>query len=243
MTSISHKQPGLQPQGQSNSTPAASTSPSPSGSNTAARSYANATKKSTESDSGSAQGAGAGAGSGAGAHHGKSPSISPVNGRPPMQHNQSSGVTIVNGAPGAPQGDHNRKPSVTISSAGTSGYIPNGGHAGGASSRTNSIQFGSMNQQGSPAMGSPATLASQPQSGLGVSQPPNPRITSPQTSPSPIPQPASSGGRPPSTYQSQGNGPNFGSFGEAGEVSGGVWTSLFVLPHVCGGVSVEIANR
>lgn len=227
MTSISHKQPGLQPQGQSNSTPAASTShsssPSISGSNTAARSYANATKKSTESDSGSAQGAGAGA------HHGKSPSISPVNGRPPMQHNQSSGVTIVNGAPGAPQGDHNRKPSVTISSAGTSGYMPNGGPAGGASSRTNSIQFGSMNQQGSPAMGSPATLASQPQSGLGVSQPVNPRITSPQTSPSPIPQPSSSGGRPPSTYQSQGNAPNFGSFGEAGEVSCGVAHRFFCL--------------
>jgi translation initiation factor 4G len=220
MTSFPPKQPGLQPQGQSNTTPAASNTNASSASplaNTAARTYANATKKSTESDS---------------AHHGKSPSISPpVNGRPPMQHNQSSGVTIVNGAPAGPQGDHSRKPSVTISSGGTTGYIPNGGPAGGAPSRTNSIQFGSMNQQGSPAMGSPAMLASQPQSGLGVAPPVNPRVTSPQTSPSPIPQPASSGGRPPSTYQSQGNGPSFGSFGDAGDVScGDSYLALFSFP-------------
>jgi translation initiation factor 4G len=64
-------------------------------------------------------------------------------------------------------------------------------------------------------MGNPAVLASnQAQSGLGAPST-NPRVTSPQTSPSPIPQPASSGGRPPpSTYQAQGNVPNFGSFGE-----------------------------
>jgi hypothetical protein len=130
-----------------------------------------------------------------------------------MQQSQSTpGVTIVNGAPA--QGDHSRKPSVTITSAGTSGNFPNGG----ANSRPNSLQFGFANQQTSPNLGNPAVLANQPQSGLAVSPNMNPRVTSPQTSPSPIPQPASSGGRPPpSSYQSQGNVPNFGSFGEAGD--------------------------
>lgn len=145
------------------------------------------------------------------AHHGKSPSISSVNGRSSMQNNQSPGVTIVNGAPGA-QGDHSRKPSVTISSAGTSGFIPNGGPSGAGPHRTNSIQFGSLDQQGSPSM-----LHAQPQSGLAANQPVNPRISSPSNSPSPIPQPASSGGRPPSTYHAQGNAPSFGSFGESGD--------------------------
>lgn len=135
----------------------------------------------------------------------------------------SPGVTIVNGAPAShqqqqqqqQQGDHSRKPSVTITSAGTSGGFPNGG----PSSRPNSLQFGFANQQTSP-MGNPAVLAGQPQSGLGVSPSMNPRVTSPQTSPSPIPQPASSGGRPPpSSYQSQGNVPNFGSFGDTGDAN------------------------
>ncbi|KAJ5647121.1 hypothetical protein N7490_003493 [Penicillium lividum] len=201
-------QSGVQP-GQST----ASTSPKPASSPLAApaRSYANATKKSATDSSAAPVTVGGSA------QHGKSTSVSPVNGKPmqtqPAQ--QASGVTIVNGAPTAPasQGDHSRKPSVTITSAGTSGYMPNGGPA----SRPNSLQFGFANQQSSPNMGNPAVLASsQSQSGLGAPSP-NPRVTSPQTSPSPIPQPASSGGRPPSTYQAQGNVPNFGSFGETGD--------------------------
>lgn len=191
------------------SSPLAATAPAPS------RSYANATKKSA-TDSTAAP-----VTVGGSAQHGKSTSVSPVNGKP-MQNQQpqqaasaASGVTIVNGAPTAPaasQGDHSRKPSVTITSAGTSGYIPNGGPA----SRPNSLQFGFANQQSSPNMGNPALASSQSQSGLGAPSA-NPRVTSPQTSPSPIPQPASSGGRPPpSTYQA-GNVPNFGSFGEAGD--------------------------
>ncbi|KAJ5915179.1 hypothetical protein N7454_011291 [Penicillium verhagenii] len=176
-----------------------------------ARSYANATKKSATDSSAAPVTVGGSA------QHGKSTSVSPVNGKP-MQNQPAqaaSGVTIVNGAPTAPasQGDHSRKPSVTITSAGTSGYMPNGGSA----SRPSSIQFGFTNQQSSPNMGNPAVLASnQSQSGLGAPST-NPRVTSPQTSPSPIPQPASSGGRPPSTYQAQGNVPNFGSFGETGD--------------------------
>ena len=195
--------------------PAASSSPLAATTQAPARSYANATKKSA-TDSTAAP-----VTVGGSAQNGKSTSASPVSGKP-MQ-NQSSqqaaspGVTIVNGAPTAPaasQGDHSRKPSVTITSAGTSGYMPNGGPA----SRPNSLQFGFANQQSSPNMGNPAVLASnQSQSGLGAPSM-NPRVTSPQTSPSPIPQPASSGGRPPpSTYQAQGNVPNFGSFGDAGD--------------------------
>jgi translation initiation factor 4G len=187
-------------------TPLAATASAPS------RSYANATKKSA-TDSAAAP-----VTVGGSAQHGKSTSVSPVNGKP-MQNQQTqqaaSGVTIVNGAPTAPaasQGDHSRKPSVTITSAGTSGYIPNGGPA----SRPNSLQFGFANQQSSPNMANPALASSQSQSGLNAPSA-NPRVTSPQTSPSPIPQPASSGGRPPpSTYQA-GNVPNFGSFGESGD--------------------------
>lgn len=221
MTSIPQKS-GLQPQGQSPSTQAASshspspslsgkTSPLPAPNSTAARSYASATKKSA-TDSTAAP-----VTVGGSSQHGKSTSVSPVSGKPMQQFSQSPGVTIVNGAPAsASQGDHSRKPSVTITSAGTSGFIPNGGPA----SRPNSLQFGFANSQSSPNMGNPAVLATQPQSGLGVSPSMNPRVTSPQTSPSPIPQPASSGGRPPpSSYQSQGNVPNFGSFGDAGDAN------------------------
>ncbi|PWY68678.1 hypothetical protein BO70DRAFT_400294 [Aspergillus heteromorphus CBS 117.55] len=220
MSSIPPKS-GPQPQGQSTSTQAASSaqpsgksspqapvSTSSSATTTAPRSYANATKKSA-TDSTAAP-----VTVGGPAQHGKSTTASSVSGKP-MQQSQPSGVTIVNGAPApASQGDHSRKPSVTITSAGTSGYIPNGGQTG----RPNSLQFGFANPQSSPNMGNPAALANQPPSGLGVTPPTNPRVTSPQTSPSPIPQPASSGGRPPpSSYQAQGNVPNFGSFGDAGD--------------------------
>lgn len=193
------------------STPLAATAPAP------AKSYANATAaKKSATDSSAAP-----ANVGGPAQHGKSTSVSPVNGNPmqnqPAQQAASPGVTIVNGAPtapAAPQNDHSRKPSVTITSAGASGFIPNGG---GPASRPNSLQFGFANAQSSPNMGNPAVLASnQSQSGLGAPSM-NPRVTSPQTSPSPIPQPANSGGRPPSTYQAQGNVPNFGSFGETGD--------------------------
>jgi hypothetical protein len=65
---------------------------------------------------------------------------------------------------------------------------------------------------GSPGQGN-AILQNQSPSMLGVAPSMNPRISSPQTSPSPIPQPAASGGRPPSSLQGQGNGPIFGSLG------------------------------
>lgn len=102
-------------------------------------------------------------------------------------------------------GDHTRQPSVTISAAGASGYMPNGAPvakpAGG-----NRPQFGAFNPDGSPAMAHATPQLSQTNS-LAV----NPRITSPTSSPSPIPQPPASGGRPPSTFQGQGNPLHFGS--------------------------------
>ncbi|PKX99859.1 hypothetical protein P168DRAFT_83405 [Aspergillus campestris IBT 28561] len=219
MTSLPPKA-DVQSNGQSGvSSPSSATANQATTTSSSSRSsYASATKKSA-TDSTAAP-----VTVGGSSHHGKSSAPSPVSGQP-MQQSQSPGVTIVNGAPAASasspsvpanssQPDHARKPSVTITSAGTSGYIPNGG----PSSRPNSLQFGFANQQTSPNLGAPAALSGPPQSGLGVAATANPRITSPQTSPSPIPQPASSGGRPPpSSYQSQGNVPNFGSFGEAGD--------------------------
>ncbi|KAL4807267.1 hypothetical protein BDV18DRAFT_115057 [Aspergillus unguis] len=205
MSSIPQK--SGQPQGQSSH----SSTPSTSSSTAVPRSYANATKKSATDSTAAAP-----VTVGGSSQHGKSTSTS-VSGKP-MQ--QSPNPTIVNGAPasGGPQqqqqqqqqqgGDHSKKPSVTI----TADYNPSSRAQTG---RPNSLQFGFANQQSSPNMGNPATLANQPQSGLGVTPPVNPRATSPQTSPSPIPQPASSGGRPPpSSYQAQ---VNFGSFGNAGD--------------------------
>lgn len=132
-----------------------------------------------------------------------------------MQPSQPSGVTIVNGAPA--QGDHSRKPSVTISSAGTSGYIPNGGPAGSAR-----IQFGDLPQSPSQSITSSAPQATQtPSNNLGVSPSPSHRVPSPQDPPSPIPQHTSSGGRPPSSFQYQGNNMNmsFGSMNSNEDVS------------------------
>ncbi|OJD20829.1 hypothetical protein ACJ73_07835 [Blastomyces percursus] len=127
-----------------------------------------------------------------------------------MQHPVApvaGGLTIVNGNTAPNTSLHDRKSSVTINPS----LIPNGNPAG-ASGRANSLRFGSLDSQGAPA-DNPAALPHQPQSTLGANASINPRTTSPQTSPSPIPQPIASGGRPPSSLQGQGNNFNFGSFG------------------------------
>ncbi|KAB8299836.1 hypothetical protein EYC80_000083 [Monilinia laxa] len=147
--------------------------------------------------------------------HGKSSSISPVNGRasippavpavsaPAIAHSSSA----ING--GAT--DHSRKSSVTISASGPAGYVPNGGPVGGS---RGGIQFGSV-------MDSPAASHSTPQISQPASAPipipgNNPRVISPANSPSPIPQPIASGGRPPSGIAQQGN-MTFGSLGNDGD--------------------------
>jgi translation initiation factor 4G len=111
-------------------------------------------------------------------------------------------------------GDHGRKPSVIISASGTTGQIPNGGPQT-QSSRPN-INFGSMNgPTGSPAIATSVPVQ-QTTPNLAAA---NPSIISPSHSPSPIPQPAASGGKPPANLPGQSNAPNFGSFGaENGEV-------------------------
>ena len=212
MTSLS-QQPPLQPQGQTTTTnqahsPSASiggtTSPLAAVPAPTARSYANATKKPLSppiaSDTNSQPLA---VGASAPVQHGKSDSTSPMNRRnsiPPAVPTLS-GPTIVNGNTSAHpvvQIDHGRKPSVTITSTGTTGYIPNGGTVVGPQSRPSSIQFGSMNADRSAAQ-SNATLPYQSPSNLGVAPLVNPRISSPQASPSPIIKPAASGGRRPSS--------------------------------------------
>ncbi|KAK7617297.1 hypothetical protein IWX50DRAFT_335512 [Phyllosticta citricarpa] len=118
-----------------------------------------------------------------------------VNGK--TQNPSAGPPPIANGAP-----SHGRKSStMTISAAGATGPMSNNGNA-----RPN-IAFGAINAGGSPAIAHSAPHA--PQNNAT----PNPRITSPATSPSPIPQPAASGGRPPSGLQGQGNGLSFGSMG------------------------------
>ncbi|KAL9115133.1 MAG: hypothetical protein Q9227_000927 [Pyrenula ochraceoflavens] len=135
-------------------------------------------------------------------------SDSPANGKSqtvPAVPSVSGGPTIVNGSNPTPQ-DHNRKPSFQVSSATPGGIAQNGG-------ATNKIQFGDLGSGNSPAPSNPAVLATQSNSSLSVNQPYNARSSSPANTPSPIPQPAVSGGRPPSSLQGQVNTPNFGSFG------------------------------
>lgn len=129
--------------------------------------------------------------------HGHSDS---VNGRPPT----IPAIPSVNGTVAVP--DHLRKPSNAPASGGATGFTANGGAQAGSQ---NKIQFGSLptgNNNAAPAVGTPH----QNTSNLSVNQL-NPRVPSPSNSPSPIPQPASvSGGRPPTTFQGQGNGYQFG---------------------------------
>lgn len=93
---------------------------------------------------------------------------------------------------------------------GPSSYAANGGPVGGAKS---GIQFG---------FDSPAMAHSTPQTGSSAPIPipgGNPRVASPAHSPSPIPQPSASGGRPPSGLQQPTGQMTFGSLSSDGEVS------------------------
>jgi translation initiation factor 4G len=133
---------------------------------------------------------------------------SPVNGRPsvpPAVPAVGGGPAIVNSASianGTPsQSEHIRKPSVTISAQGTSGYLPNGSNTGPAVRPP--INFGSINNA-SPSPNMANSTPHMHQNSLSASFP------GPARSPSPIPQPnTASGGRPPSTLSAQGS-VNFG---------------------------------
>lgn len=120
---------------------------------------------------------------------------------------------------------HGRKPSVVISASGATGQIPNGGPVG-QNARPN-IAFGSINHQASPA---PANSVPAQSQNSNLSTPRHdPRIISPTHSPSPIPQPPASGGKPPAGLHSQGNGVNFGNFGSAGTENGDVSNFFYTI--------------
>lgn len=142
------------------------------------------------------------------AQHGKSGTTSPINGKmaiPPAVPTVGTS-TVVNGntltSSSSGAGDLGRKPSVTISASGPPQYAQNGASVGVKGPAGSGIQFGSYNPDGSPRITN-ATLphAQQSSSSLGVHNSSNPRITSPANSPSPIPQPPASGGKPPSHGQ------------------------------------------
>ncbi|KAI9726195.1 MAG: hypothetical protein M1828_001868 [Chrysothrix sp. TS-e1954] len=177
------------------------------------RSYAHATKSSI---SGSVATPSTTSSVDAGTHNGKQGSVNSKN----RAANMAAPPVAINGPSSngnANPSDHSRKPSVTISAAGASGNIPNGGPA--TPSTRHNINFGQMPVGG----GSPAIANSQPYQQQTSSLPTparDPRITSPAASPSPIPQPAASGGRPPQGLP-QGNGLSFGSMpgGQEGDMS------------------------
>ncbi|KAK8090265.1 hypothetical protein PG997_005226 [Apiospora hydei] len=183
--------------------------PAPTTATTSAPSYASAAgaaKKTPLVAQGSAQQQPVVAGGSAPPQHAKSNSVSPVNGRP--NSTIMPAVPKVTGpavAHGSLNGEsHSRKPSVTMTA-------PNG---------PSNPNGKNMPQFGFPA--SPAVQHTAPQAGASAPIPipgRDPRVTSPQHSPSPIPQPSASGGRPPANAQ-QGSTVNFGSFDGRGETHG-----------------------
>lgn len=143
-------------------------------------------------------------------------SASPANGRPAIP----PAVPVVHGSVNGGAADHARKPSVTISANGPPSYGANGGPVGSSKS---AIQFGFRD--------SPVVSHSTPQPGAASPIPipgtGHARVASPAHSPSPIPQPAASGGRPPAGLQSGDVKPSFGSFNNDPEVCLGLH-SLFL---------------
>ncbi|RDA93333.1 hypothetical protein CP533_0307 [Ophiocordyceps camponoti-saundersi (nom. inval.)] len=136
----------------------------------------------------------------------KAASPSPVNGKSAAA--AAAAVSHGSSAANGSTSDHTRKSSVTMAASGPNSYAANGGPVGGSKS---GIQFG---------YDSPAMAHSTPQ--VGTSAPisipgGNPRVTSPAHSPSPIPQPSHSGGRPPSGLQQHTGQMTFGSLSSDGE--------------------------
>ncbi|PBP16611.1 hypothetical protein BUE80_DR012654 [Diplocarpon rosae] len=152
----------------------------------------NATSSSTPSPAVAVGGAGP-------VQHGKTSSISPMNGKPtvaPAVPAVSAPAIAHSSSATNGSADHSRKSSVTIGANGM-----NGGPVGGMK-----IQFGSV-AEASPKV-SHSSLA-----GAHNTTASNPRITDPSHSPSPIPVPSASGGKPPAGL-GQGNSVpmSFGSF-------------------------------
>lgn len=157
------------------------------------RSYANATKTASSTPPAAA-----------GASSNAKSTESPVNGSGPTAQGGSQPAQngVSSGAPSS--SEHGRKPSMVISATGSSGYTQNGGPVGQTGRPP--INFGSMNAEGAQA-----SAAQQSQAASAPPQQEGNRVIEPEHSPSPIPQPTASGGRPPSI--AQGNGLSFGSMG------------------------------
>lgn len=147
---------------------------------TARSSYANATQKNSSPTIASSAAPPVAVGGPPSAQHGKSSSVSPVNGNA-IKPAIPSMPPIVGGAAngnGNVPGDHSRKSSVHIKQTPPTTGPPSG------------IKFGSLAGSPGPAHASPVVHGS-----LNV-QAQNPRIASPAHSPSPIPPPISGGSRP-----------------------------------------------
>jgi translation initiation factor 4G len=151
-----------------------------------AKSYATATKTATPSLP---------AGATAPAHNAKI-ADSHMNGAMAQAGSQPANNTVNGNA----AHDHSRKTSVVITQSGASGSYPNGGPVAQNGARP-PINFGSMGSHGAD----PPGASFQSQNSLQRPQQ-DPRATTPTHSPSPIPQPAASGGRPPSNLPNQNNG-------------------------------------
>lgn len=147
------------------------------------RSYASATKTATPPTS-----------AGASAHNAKSAANPQMNGTMAQGGSQP---TAVNGTANG-SADHSRKTSVVINAAGASGNYPNGGPVG--QTERPAISFGSINAPGADSQAAPF----QSQNASLPTPSRDPRVISPAHSPSPIPQPAASGGKPPTVGQHQG---------------------------------------
>ncbi|KAF2828561.1 hypothetical protein CC86DRAFT_194930 [Ophiobolus disseminans] len=148
---------------------------------TARSSYANATQKNSSPTIASSGAPPSAVGGPQSAQHGKSSSVSPVNGSTSIKPAIPSMPAIVGGGPngnGNVPGDHSRKSSV---------HIKQGPPTTGPPS---TLKFGSLAGSPAPAHASPAV-----QGNLSI-QSQNPRIASPAHSPSPIPTPISGGPKP-----------------------------------------------
>ena len=173
---------------------------------TARSSHANATQKTSSPTIASSGAPPAAVGGPQSAQHGKSSSVSPVNGSTSIKPAIPTMPAIVSGGP---NGDHSRKSSVHIKQTPPTTGPPSG------------IKFGSITNSPAPAHASPAV-----QGNLGI-QAQNPRIASPAHSPSPIPTPISGGPKPDSFTR-----PNLVFGGQGGEGSDASVSRLSPMVHI-----------
>jgi translation initiation factor 4G len=174
---------------------------------TARSSYANATQKNSSPTIASSGAPPVAVGGSQGAQHGKSSSVSPVNGSNSIKPAIPTMPAIVSGGPNG-NGDHSRKPSVQIKQTPPTN-VTSGPPSG--------IKFGSLAPSPAPAHASPVV-----QGNLNI-QAQNPRVASPAHSPSPIPTPISGGPKPDSLPTR----PNLVFGGQASESNDGNVSDLY----------------